>query len=102
MSIFNIFKSNIPKTVTANFLDPNSSGTYTDTWTIGEEITAEDYKQLGSDGNVYVLINYEKGEKKYAMLRKDIWLTTKKQFDSIQSSSGLMEKELAKMMKNLK
>jgi hypothetical protein len=102
MSLFNFFKSKTPSKVKANILDTKETGVQYEDWLVGEQITVEAYQNLGSDGNVYVLINYINGERKYLMLRKDIWLKTKKEFESIHQNVGYASKELQKIFKDLK
>ncbi len=102
MSLFGFFKSKKPSTVIANILDPNHDGVKIETWLIGEQISKDAYENLGSNGSVYISVNYIAGERKYLLLNKNIWEEMRKQYEAIELSSGSILDEYNALIKEHK
>jgi len=72
-----------PRTVKAHVLDPNK-GCYSDTWTLGEQISHEQARgSVTGAGDIYVAVAYEEGHPQVMLLEKGAWQRQKAIFDQI-------------------
>lgn len=70
--------------LTAHVLDPQRHY-YTETWTVGENISQEQAQQFRDPSTeaVYVLVSYEEGHPKRALVSRDYWNKAKRLLDQI-------------------
>ena len=74
---------NNPQRVTVHILDPND-GYVIQTWTAGEEVSADLVARRAQDGNLYVVYYYEPRRLLRIFCKKQQWLRAKAEFDTIQ------------------
>jgi hypothetical protein len=90
MSIFGLFRTKSSASVTAHILDPNSGYTR-HTWIVGSQIQQEAVDRLAENGNVFVVVHYERGEPKSMVCKREIWDEVRKQFELIEGQSRLFD-----------
>src|SRR5439155_11522043 len=57
-----------------HILDPMHDGSRTESWIIGEQVSRETYDRLKhSNGELYVIVYYERGQTTIQMLKKESW-----------------------------
>jgi len=53
-------------------------------WVVGEEIAEETYNRFkNKDGDIFVMIHYEKGEPQTSIIMEEMWIDAKRMMDSI-------------------
>lgn len=83
MGIFDRWTRARERTVEAHILDPD--GNRVEQWRVGTEVDEDSVKQYGMDGKLYVLVTYENGAARTMLLRHDLWVAARSQFESIDS-----------------
>lgn len=76
---------NNPQRVTVHILDP-IDGYVIQTWTAGEEVSADLVARRAQDGNLYVVYYYEPRRLLRIFCKKQHWLRAKAEFDTIQEN----------------
>jgi hypothetical protein len=76
---------NDPQRVTVHILDPNH-GYVIQTWTAGEEVSADLVARRAQDGNLYVVYYYKPRRLLRIFCKKEQWLRAKAEFDTIQEN----------------
>lgn len=73
------------ETVVAHVLDP-IAGYTKQMWRVGSDIEADTVKELGENGEIFIIVAYEQGEPKTMVCDRALWLRVKAQDDEVDRS----------------
>jgi len=87
--------------IVAHILDPNSGYTK-QIWQVGKDIDVDTVKRLGENGEVFVLVSYEQGQRSSAICKRAIWLQAKALLDESERAWKESTKRTRDALKKLR
>jgi hypothetical protein len=77
-------KATVHETCVVHILDPKRDRPHHENWIIGEQVPRETYDRLKqSNGHLYVMVYYEKGEPVIQAIKKELWMQAAREMASI-------------------